>query len=231
MADGTQVTALRLTLAPGWKTYWRAPGDAGIPPQFNWSGSRNLKGVSVSWPTPEVFDQNGMRSVGYADQVVLPLYVKPHREGKPVDVSLSLEIGICRDICIPKTLNVSASVHAAGGTPVPTIAAAIADRPYSGTEAGAGRATCRLSPSKDGLEITATVDLPHTGGREHVVIEPGRDDIWVSEADTSRRGGTLTATADLVPVSGGALALDRSNIQITVLGRDRAVELRGCTAG
>ncbi|MFY8145805.1 MAG: protein-disulfide reductase DsbD domain-containing protein, partial [Rhodobacter sp.] len=48
--QGTHMAALRLTLAPGWKTYWRSPGDAGIPPLFNWSGSQNLSGVRVHWP-------------------------------------------------------------------------------------------------------------------------------------------------------------------------------------
>ncbi|MCX8508161.1 MAG: protein-disulfide reductase DsbD family protein, partial [Rhodobacteraceae bacterium] len=41
--SGSQMAALRLTMAPGWKTYWRAPGDAGIPPRFDWTGSANLK--------------------------------------------------------------------------------------------------------------------------------------------------------------------------------------------
>src|SRR6056297_1113481 len=61
---GTRMAALRLTLAPGWKTYWRAPGDAGIPPAFDWSGSRNLKGVAFHWPAPDVFQSYGIRTIG-----------------------------------------------------------------------------------------------------------------------------------------------------------------------
>ncbi|MEM9552608.1 MAG: protein-disulfide reductase DsbD domain-containing protein, partial [Pseudomonadota bacterium] len=64
-AHGTVMTALRLTLADGWKTYWRAPGDAGIPPSFNWRGSRNVGEVAITWPTPQVFNDYGMRSIGY----------------------------------------------------------------------------------------------------------------------------------------------------------------------
>ena len=64
-----------------------------------------------------------------------------------------------------------------------------------------------------------------------VVIEPGRPGFWVSEADTRRSGDTLTAVADLVPTSGGALAIDRSKVVLTVLGRSRAVEIKGCTPG
>ena len=80
-ADGTHMTALQLTLAPGWKTYWRAPGEAGIPPSFDWSGSSNIQSVGITWPTPKVMYQSGMRSVGYSDQVVFPMQITPSEDG------------------------------------------------------------------------------------------------------------------------------------------------------
>jgi len=72
---GTHQAALRLTLADGWKTYWRVPGEAGIPPQIGWGRSRNVKAVSLSWPTPQVFDVSGLRSIGYKHQLVLPVEI------------------------------------------------------------------------------------------------------------------------------------------------------------
>ncbi len=230
-ADGTRIGAIRLTMAPGWKTYWRAPGDAGIPPSFSWNGSRNLAGVTVSWPTPEVFVQNGMRSVGYANEVMLPLAIAANRADQLVDIVLELEIGVCKDICIPQTLRVSGTFDAVGATPQPAIAAALAERPYTAAEAGARDTTCAISPSGDGLSITATLTLPHAGGEEHVVIEAGRPDVWVSEAKVQRRGDTLTAKADIVPNTAGGFALDRSAIRFTVLGSAHAVDLLGCAPG
>ncbi|MFC7705705.1 protein-disulfide reductase DsbD domain-containing protein [Plastorhodobacter daqingensis] len=75
--SGTHMTALHIELAPGWKTYWRAPGEAGIPPEFGWAGSVNLQDVRLHWPRPIVFDQNGMRSIGYDGTLVLPIEVIP----------------------------------------------------------------------------------------------------------------------------------------------------------
>ena len=76
--DGaTHVAGLTIRMAPGWHTYWRAPGDAGIPPDFNWSGSANVRDVRVHFPVPEVFEDNGLRSIGYMDQVTFPLLVRP----------------------------------------------------------------------------------------------------------------------------------------------------------
>ncbi|MEH6644551.1 protein-disulfide reductase DsbD domain-containing protein [Sulfitobacter sp.] len=230
-ADGTRISAIQLTLAPGWKTYWRAPGDAGIPPEFSWKGSRNLRGVSVSWPTPKVFEQNGMRSVGYSDQVMLPLAIAPKQAGAPVEIKLHMDIGVCKDICVPETLSLSGTLDAQGSIPVANIAAALAEQPYTASESGSKGVTCALSPSEDGLKITAKLALPSTGGPEHVVIEAGRPDIWVSEPVTSRSGNILTAEAEMV--SGGTVgfAIDRSAIRFTVIGSSHAVDLRGCTPG
>ncbi|WP_299412721.1 protein-disulfide reductase DsbD domain-containing protein [uncultured Sulfitobacter sp.] len=228
-ADGTIVSAVQITLEDGWKTYWRAPGDAGIPPAFNWNGSRNLVGVAVSWPTPKVFGQNGMRSVGYANRVTLPLSIAAKRSGKPVHIKLALEIGVCKDICVPQTLKVTGTIAPSGNTPVPAIAAALAERPYTASEAGAGGVVCAISPSEDGLNITAHITVPHAGGTEFVVIEAGRADVWVSEATATRSGSTLTAKAEMIPNRKGALALDRSAMRFTVLGASHAVDIKGCT--
>ena len=96
--DGSRVAALEVTLAEGWHTYWRAPGDAGVPPQFNWSGSRNLKSVTVRWPQPDVFSQDGLRTIGYHDTLVLPFIVTPKNAGKPVRLNGSFDLGVCKDI-------------------------------------------------------------------------------------------------------------------------------------
>lgn len=229
--DGSRVSAVQLTLAKGWKTYWRAPGDAGIPPLFSWAGSQNLAGVSINWPTPIVFSENGMRSVGYADQVILPLSIAAKRVDQPVQINLELEIGVCKDICVPQTLKISGVLDSTGAVPVPLIAAALAERPFTAQEAGARGVTCALTPSDDGLNITATLTLPDTGGAEHVIIEAGRPDVWVSEAVTQRRGNTLTAQAEMVANASGAFAIDRSAVRFTVLGTSHAVDLLGCSPG
>lgn len=229
-ADGSRMTALRLTLAPGWKTYWRAPGDAGIPPEFDWSRSKNLEAASISWPAPKVFDQNGMRSVGYEDTLVIPVRIDPARDGKPVHLRAKMALGICSDICIPHELEFDAEIDSNTLTPTPAIAAALAQRPYSAAEAGVRAAECNISPTADGLQIEARVTMPSAGGKEYVVIEPGLGDIWVSEAETKRQGDAVIAISEMINVRGGPIALDRSAIRITVLGSKHAVDIQGCSS-
>lgn len=231
MPDGTRVAALHLSLKPGWKTYWRAPGDAGIPPEFDWSGSRNLGGIGVTWPTPQVFHENGMRSIGYTHEVVIPLAIAPHRVGQPVHLSGDMELGVCSDVCMPHTLHFDAIIDGSETAPTPAIAAALAQRPYTAAEAGVTSATCRIEPIADGLRVEARVVMPSAGGSEEMVIEPGQADIWVSEPKTRRAGNAVIATTDMIHVSGGGFALDRSAIRLTVIGASHAVDIQGCQPG
>ncbi len=229
--DGTRVAAIKLTLAPGWKTYWHTPGDSGIPPAFDWSKSSNLRDVDITWPAPKVFRQGGLRTIGYANELVLPITLTPRRSGKSLKLRANLDIGVCSDICVPQQLSLTATLDTTSRKPTPAIAAALAARPYSASEAGVKSATCSLRPTAGGLEIQARLNIPSSGGREVVVIEPGQSNIWMSETDSTRSGQHLTATGDLASVNGGALAIDRSAIRITVLGKNHAVEIQGCTPG
>lgn len=230
-ADGSRTAALKLELAPGWKTYWRAPGDAGIPPQFDWSGSQNFNSVDISWPAPIIFEDNGMRSVGYKDTLVIPLRIQPRNGNEPVRLVAQMDLGVCADICIPHALSFDAELSTDRRKPTPAIAAALAQLPYTEDEARVRGAKCMVAPTSDGLQIEARVEMPSSGDPEHAVIELGAQDIWVSEAKTTRYGTELVAISDLVSVSGGPISLDRSTIRITVLGSDYAVDVQGCTSG
>ena len=226
-AAGTRMAAVRLRLAPGWKTYWRAPGDAGIPPSFDWSGSRNLAGVTVHFPSPTVFWTAGMRSIGYADEVVLPLELRAVRPGAPIEVTGRIDLGVCHDICVPASLRFTAELSGRGRSD-PAIQAALAARPTPGPQAGVRSVACGFQPISDGMRLTASIAMPNLG-REVAVVETSDPRVWVSEPQTERRGNTLTVSADLVPPRGSTLMIDRSAIRFTVIGRSQAVDILGCT--
>lgn len=228
--DGHHVAGLRLSLAPGWKTYWRAPGDAGIPPVFNWQGSGNLTALNVIWPTPEVFDQDGMQSIGYSNDVVLPLAVHPHDLSRDVELRGQMTVGICRDICVPTTLEISAALPVAQTRRVAALATAMADQPFSGREAGVTRTECRMRAIEGGMEIQASVTMPSAGGPEVMVLETANPALWVSSVTSHRDGVTLAGKARIYHADGAPFVLSRGDIRVTVLGRDFAVDIRGCAA-
>ncbi len=229
-AEGRHMAGLEISLAPGWKTYWRSPGDAGIPPSFDWKRARNVDSVRVLWPAPIVFWESGMRSVGYGGRVVLPLDVTPRKAGEPVRLRGRMDLGVCSDICVPASIRFDATLAPDSDARAPELVAALAAQPYSREEAGVRTARCRLSPSEDGLRVEAELVLPPTGGTEEAVIEAGLPDIWVSEAKTQRKGSTLTVVAEMMRFDAGPLVVDRSGIRITVLGKNYAVDVNGCSA-
>src|SRR6201989_199697 len=89
-------------LQPGWHTYWRNPGDSGVPPRFDFSKSDNVEAVTVLWPAPVKFDDGaGGVSLGYHDQLVLPLRIVPQNVDKPVTLRAEINYAVCEKLCIP----------------------------------------------------------------------------------------------------------------------------------
>lgn len=107
------VAGIDILLEPGWKTYWRSPGD-GLTPTIEWQGSANLKSANVLWPAPARFDEpGGLVSIGYKDSVLLPVLITPAEAGVPVDLAVHLHIGVCKEICIPVEMTLRLEIAAA----------------------------------------------------------------------------------------------------------------------
>ena len=89
-------------LQDGWKTYWRTPGDSGVPPRFDFSKSDNVEAVTVMWPAPRQFDDGaGGTSLGYKHQVVLPLRIVAKNPDKPLTLRADINYAVCEKLCVP----------------------------------------------------------------------------------------------------------------------------------
>jgi DsbC/DsbD-like thiol-disulfide interchange protein len=112
--SGPLRAGVEMRLRSGWHTYWRYPGDAGVPPQFNFSGSRNLGKVDVSWPAPRRISEAGSISIGYVAGVVFPLRIEPLDAGQPVVLRVKLDYAICEKLCVPAEGRGELTLPAAG---------------------------------------------------------------------------------------------------------------------
>jgi DsbC/DsbD-like thiol-disulfide interchange protein len=93
---------IAIQLQAGWHTYWRTPGDSGVPPRFDFSKSDNVEAVMVLFPVPHKFDDGaGGISLGYTQQVVLPLRIVAKDANKPVTLRADINYAVCEKICIP----------------------------------------------------------------------------------------------------------------------------------
>src|SRR5260221_9902823 len=93
---------IAIQLQPGWHTYWRTPGDSGVPPRFDFSKSDNVEAVTVLWPAPKKFDDGaGGTSLGYKEKIVLPPRVVPQDANKPGALRAHIKYAGSEKLCIP----------------------------------------------------------------------------------------------------------------------------------
>lgn len=103
---------VQIRMAPGWKTYWRNPGDSGVPPSFDWTGSKNVKHAEVMYPVPHRFaDANGT-AIGYDEEILFPVRITRKDDSQPVELSLTLDYGLCKELCIPNSVELHATLPA-----------------------------------------------------------------------------------------------------------------------
>jgi len=168
---------VEIRLAPGAITYWRDPGDAGLPPVFDFAGSDNLAQVRPLFPAPtRIAEAGGGEAFGYERGVVLPLDIKPLDAARPVTLALKLNYAVCEKICVPAQASLKLALRGDDGSPyAPAIARARAQAPLP-----------RVWPLP-GAELTGQDDktwrlcLPaQSGGARDIFIEP--PERWWFEA-------------------------------------------------
>jgi DsbC/DsbD-like thiol-disulfide interchange protein len=155
--EGAYRAGIEIKLAPQTITYWRSPGESGVPPVFDFSHSSNLRSAEISFPAPKRIDEGGSDVFGYEGGVVLPVRVMPQEPGKAVDLVLELDYAACEKICLPvhASLQIGLPANEASQTPALAAAEATVPRQLSAAEiarevaiapvAGAEKPTWRLA--------------------------------------------------------------------------------------
>lgn len=219
LSDGSLVGAIEFRLEPGWKTYWRNPGNSGLPPEFDWSASGNLGALDLHWPAPQAIPSGDGVALGYHDRLVLPFTARPADAGQPIDLAVSVDFGLCKDICVPAHVSLTAS--GTDTTPDPAIRAALDQVPRSAAE----RPVCTLTPISDGVRVTATLVRPAI---TLAAMELDGSEVWISTTDMQTAPNSTTLTAEFVPPEAKPFDLPRDRLVFTVIDKGGAVEMRGC---
>ena len=146
---------LDLNLGEGWKTYWRSPGEVGIPPAISWEGSKNVASVELLWPMPKRFRAFGIENFGYDKHVTFPLQVRLSDPGAPVALRASVDLLVCSDICVPQTLDLALDLSSGSGidTASADLIAGAADRVPDAEAAGIEAGTAYIDENRTALTI------------------------------------------------------------------------------
>jgi DsbC/DsbD-like thiol-disulfide interchange protein len=169
---------VEIRLGRGWKTYWRYPGDSGIPPQFDFAKSENVKSVQVSWPAPERIAEADGTIIGYRDTVMFPLAVEPKDANAPAVLRLALDYAICEKVCIPMQAKTELALNASDPAD-PKIAAAEKTVPRAvplGAPAPLSVKSVRRDDSSKPAKVT--VDIAAPDGAPVVVFAEGPTPDW-----------------------------------------------------
>ncbi len=221
--SATLSAGLDLILNDGWKTYWRSPGEVGIPPEIDWSGSVNVAEVEMLWPAPKRFTAFGIENFGYSEGVVFPLNVTLENPGAPAVLNGSVNLLVCSAVCVPETFDLSLPL--ATGSAIDQDSAArigtyLAQVPVEGDKTGVSLANVSLDEA--GTALTVEIESVTAFQTPDVFVELG-DGTALGKPDI-RLGTAGTYLWAQIPI----LRLEKSTYQdpvVTVTDGARAFTL------
>jgi DsbC/DsbD-like thiol-disulfide interchange protein len=218
---------IEFRLTPGWYTYWRYPGDAGVPPRFDWSGSKNLASVEVLWPAPERIPvEAGLESIGYKRDVIFPLTVRALDPAQAVLLRLKLDFGVCQKICIPASAALSLEIPAGLSVPAPDLDAAAARVPVPAPLASKQVPAILAIKIERANQPRALIDVAVPTGQPFDLFAEGPTDQWTLPLPARIDSGTGRARFSL-PFDGAPAGSSPipPNLRLTLTAGERAIEV------
>jgi DsbC/DsbD-like thiol-disulfide interchange protein len=211
-------------LQPGWKTYWRTPGDSGVPPRFDFSKSDNIEAVTVLWPAPTKFDDGaGGHSLGYHDQIVLPLRIVAKNADKPVTLRADVNYAVCEKLCIPVEANAELPFTSVASTEDSALFAALDTVPKPANVGDPNPLTIRDVKRE---KSTVVVDVVSPGDKDVSLFVEGPTPDWglpVPKLLEHSPPGVKRFAFDLDGVPPGVNP-DGAALKLTLVGGDRSYE-------
>jgi len=212
-------------LEPGWKTYWRTPGDSGVPPRFDFSKSENIEAVTVLWPAPMKFDDGaGGYSLGYNNQVVLPLRIVAKNADKPVTLRADINYAVCEKLCIPVEASAELAIASVASTEDSALFAALDTVPKPANVGDPNPLTIR-DVKRDG-KSTVLVDVAVPDTRPVDLFVEGPTPDWalpVPKPLEHSPPGVKRFAFELEGLPPGTNP-DGAALKLTLVGGDRAYE-------
>jgi len=212
-------------LQPGWKTYWRNPGDSGVPPRFDFSRSENVEAVTVLWPAPMKFDDGaGGHSLGYKGQVVLPLRIVPKSTDRPVTLRADINYAVCEKLCIPVEARAELPFTSVASTEDSALFAALDTVPKPANVGDPNPLTIR-DVKRDG-KASVLVDVVSPDGQPVSLFVEGPTPDWALPVPDLRENaptGVKRFAFELEGVPPG-VSPEGAALKLTLVGGDRAYE-------
>lgn len=220
-AAGTTVIRglIDIDLEPGWKTYWRDPGSSGIPPVIDVSQAAGFIGADIHFPAPMWIETDYGAYAGYDRPVGLPVTFTRSATSLPAELSASVFLGVCDEVCVPVQMTFTTMIEAANGTSVEgaRVARAHAALPGAPDAAFSIEALPGASPGK--ARFAVTVRDPDAPAEVFIFSADGTQfhRPALTEADSHSR---VFETSPIRMKPGGFAG----SVHVTVVSGSRAIE-------
>ena len=217
---------IEIKMQPGWKTYWRYPGDSGVPPHFDFSGSENLKTATVLYPAPHLFTDETGQSLGYKDRIIFPLVISPRQPGKPVRLRLKADYAVCEKLCVPAEGRAELTLTPGDSSQDSALAAAEARVPKQVTAAQLGLTVRRTN---NGTKPLVAVDLGAPAGNPIDLFVEGPTPQWalpIPKRSQTAPAGRAQFSFELDGLPPGVDPKGQVDLTFTVVTGERAVEVK-----
>ena len=227
--DQKLIFGLKIDLNKNWKTYWRLPGNAGLKPLFTFDKSENVFAAKIMWPSPIIFGEENLSSIGYKDSVLLPLEVTPIDTSKPIKLEIQADIGLCEDVCIPVTLNVSYFATPGQNQENYEILGAILSEPIKSDDIGFQPPQCII---KNGELIMGFNEKNVKTGIENIelfVIEVGSSVFYVNSKKAYVFDDRITVSTKNSVETELPGVISRETVKTTIIGSNQSLEFVGCS--
>jgi DsbC/DsbD-like thiol-disulfide interchange protein len=216
---------IAIQLQEGWKTYWRTPGDSGVPPRFDFSKSENVEAVTVLWPAPTKFDDGaGGTSLGYKHQVVLPLRIVAKNPEKPLKLRADINYAVCEKLCIPVETSAELAFASVASTQDGALSAALDTVPKPANIGDPNPFTIR--DVKRNGKSSVLVDVSAPEGKDINLFVEGPTPDWalpVPKLLEHSPPGVKRFSFELEGLPPGANP-DGAALKLTLVGGERAYE-------
>ena len=224
--DAVLRAGIEVKLQPGWKTYWRYPGDSGVPPHFDFSGSENLKTADVLYPAPHLLTDETGQSLGYKDAVIFPVIASPQQAGKPVRLRVKVDYAICEKLCVPAEGRAELTLVTGDSKYNPALTAAETRVPKHVAATQLGLTAKRADT---GAKPAVVVDLGAPAGKPVELFVEGPTPQWalpIPKPVKSAPAGRAQFSFELDGLPPGVDPKAPVDLTFTVVTGDRAVETK-----
>lgn len=227
--DDAIIFGLQINLKEGWKSYWRYAGTNGLPTIIRINGNNDLEKYTVLWPSPEVEENDYGISLIYKGEIIIPIIIQKTKAGYPSKVDLNLELGVCKEICIPVEKQLTFEINAQNRSfSEGILTSALSQLPKDNLQLGLEPLICSTNINNNQLILDFSAKAPFAFDSSWALLEYNGKLLVIKKTKEIKQTQEITLKAELEVSKIQGIIVDRSKFVLHLISKDEAIIFTGC---